>query len=70
MRGNAATALNQVPTEEGQGSLATAATEMAAALDDEPEPEPEDYDPRPEVDDEGGMSEYATSCPRTTSGVP
>jgi hypothetical protein len=25
---------------------------------DESEPEPEDYDPGPEVDDEGGMSEY------------
>jgi hypothetical protein len=26
--------------------------------DEEPEPEPEDYAPGPEVDDEGGMSEY------------
>jgi hypothetical protein len=26
--------------------------------DEEPEPEPEEYDPGPEVDDEGGMSEY------------
>ena len=25
---------------------------------DEPEPEPEEYDPGPEADDEGGMSEY------------
>jgi hypothetical protein len=24
----------------------------------EPEPEPEEYDPGPEIDDEGGMSEY------------
>lgn len=28
------------------------------AAESEPEPEPDDYDPGPEVDDEGGMSEY------------
>jgi hypothetical protein len=28
------------------------------ADDEEPEPEPGEYDPGPEVDDEGGMSEY------------
>jgi hypothetical protein len=25
---------------------------------EQPEPEPEEYDPGPEIDDEGGMSEY------------
>lgn len=38
--------------------LAEAFTVLAKTLADEPEPEPEEYDPGPEVDDEGGMSEY------------
>lgn len=42
-------------------AVVLALAETAAAPDElgEPdEPEPEDYDPGPEVDDEGGMSEY------------
>jgi len=36
---------------------------IAGTLGDEPEPEPEEYDPGPEVDDEGGMSEYRHAWP-------
>jgi hypothetical protein len=36
---------------------------IAGTLDDEPEPEPEEYDPGPEVDDAGGMSEYRYTLP-------
>ena len=36
-------------------------TSMEADLD-EPGPEPEEYDPGPEVDDEGGTSEYRHSA--------
>ena len=49
------------------GELADAFTAFADALagtpDDEPEPEPEEYDPGPEIDDEGGMSEYRYTLP-------
>ncbi len=41
--------------------LAQAVSEWAAAhpqAGPDDEPEPEEYDPGPEVDDEGGMSEY------------
>jgi hypothetical protein len=49
------------------GELADAFTAFADALEgapgDEPEPEPEEYDPGPEADDEGGMSEYRYLLP-------
>jgi hypothetical protein len=35
-----------------------AVTERGWVDDEGPEPEPDEYDPGPEVDDEGGMSEY------------
>lgn len=50
--------------DEDAETFATVAVVLAAALTSEPEPdelaepEPDDYDPGPEVDDEGGMSEY------------
>jgi hypothetical protein len=45
--------------------LAETFTVLAETLADEPEPEPEpeEYDPGPEVDDEGGMSEYRYILP-------
>jgi hypothetical protein len=48
--------------------LTEAFTAFSAALASEPgrpdeEPEPEPYDPGPEVDDEGGMSEYRYPWP-------
>ena len=45
--------------------LAEAFTAFAGALDEDQadEPEPEEYAPGPEVDDEGGMSEYRYILP-------
>jgi predicted nucleic acid-binding Zn-ribbon protein len=41
-----------------------AAADLAASgYDRYDEPEPDDYDPGPEVDDEGGMSEYRYTLP-------
>ena len=44
-------------------ALETFADAVAGTLDDEPGPEPEEYDPGPEADDEGGMSEYRYPWP-------
>lgn len=43
--------------------------EAGPAGEPDNEPEPQDHDPGPEVDDEGGMSEYRYMRPRTTSEV-
>ena len=49
------------PVHDEPVKLAQAVGEWAAEhhpAEPEAEPEPEEYDPGPEVDDEGGMSEY------------
>ncbi len=43
---------------EWAGTTAAAAAAGPAAADEPDEPEPEPYDPGPEVDDQGGMSEH------------
>jgi hypothetical protein len=46
-----------------QDAAGTAPEPFAVDEDQADEPEPEEYDPGPEVDDEGGMSEYRHALP-------
>lgn len=50
--------------DAAKAAQAAAAAAAAAAADQDP-PEPQDHDPGPEVDDEGGMSEYRHLDPDT-----
>jgi hypothetical protein len=46
-----------------EGGQCRACGLLGPSPDEEPKPEPEEYDPGPEIDDEGGMSEYRYLLP-------